>query len=779
MSSGKSNGQMRRDVGAFVPVALLLLYGLVFFAPVVFSGRPLWGGDFVSQFYPWKRFIYDHVRSCGTLPFWNPYLFSGTPFIANIQASMFYPLGFLYYLLPPDLAYGYSTMLHVALGSIFMYIFMRGLRISRTGGLISALIFSFNGYFMGHLYAGHLSFVQSYVWIPLIFHLLYRFTDNFELKYAIATGLVLGIQILGGFPQITFYTALAAFFFVLYQGITFLKIRAFGKAARLVFGFSIVPVVAFCLAAVQLLPTLEFSELSTRAGGISYDFATYDSLHPKDLLAFLIPDIFGNPIDHTYWVSLEPWHFWESCGYVGMLPLILAFVSTKASSLRVIRIFFVLLLVSSLFLALGRYNPIYPLVHKLPGFDRFRIPAQIIFLYVFGIAVVSGLGLHMIEKGSWQFNKGIVLSVALCGFLLLVCLFGVHYFPYQFFFELFKNLSTGPVTHADLDMLYERIRISIDNCAVLFIVGLLLIVLHKKRRLSLRLIRGISPAIILIDLYLFGGQFIRSHEFKNPSEKQSVVEQLDGNPSGGRILPNSRHFLPNDGLLYKFPSALGYDPLILRRYVYFLQSSQNQPRDNHVVNLAGLDNPNSILMRLLNVRKTVVGDEVLDFKDAGDYMNIVNNAIVKPSEEVLSFMKSDEFDRKTMVVFEPGEEEQNMTIESVNPVSASCAVLGYDNETIRIRTSSDQKGFLVLSEIFYPGWKATVDRKKVEILRGNYLFCVIPLEKGDHDVHLYFVSWPFRIGVVISLLTLTFSIWYILRNILCANFTPTKEDVTR
>jgi len=46
-----------------------------------------------------------------------------------------------------------------------------------------------------------------------------------------------------------------------------------------------------------------------------------------------------------------------------------------------------------------------------------------------------------------------------------------------------------------------------------------------------------------------------------------------------------------------------------------------------------------------------------------------------------------------------------------------------------------------------------VDGKETPILRGNYLFRVIPLEKGDHEVCLYFVSWSFRIGAIISLFT--------------------------
>ncbi|MBW1897305.1 MAG: YfhO family protein, partial [Deltaproteobacteria bacterium] len=84
----------------------------------------------------------------------------------------------------------------------------------------------------------------------------------------------------------------------------------------------------------------------------------------------------------------------------------------------------------------------------------------------------------------------------------------------------------------------------------------------------------------------------------------------------------------------------------------------------------------------------------------------------------------------------------------------SCVISHYDYETIRIRTSANKAGYLVLSEIFYPGWEATVDGKEAAIRRGNYIFRVIEVDKGDHEIKLQFVSWPFRLGLTLSLFTL-------------------------
>jgi uncharacterized membrane protein YfhO len=55
-----------------------------------------------------------------------------------------------------------------------------------------------------------------------------------------------------------------------------------------------------------------------------------------------------------------------------------------------------------------------------------------------------------------------------------------------------------------------------------------------------------------------------------------------------------------------------------------------------------------------------------------------------------------------------------------------------------------------------------VNGKEVEVLCGNYIFRAIPVEAGDHEVHLSFVSWPFRIGVLLSLVGLSICILLIL-----------------
>ena len=727
---------------------------LLFFSKVFLRGSSLFGSDFALQFYPWKKFIYDRVHTTGSIPFWNPYLFSGTPFIANIQASIFYPLGFLYYLLPPEPAYLYSTVIHFALGGIFMFSMMRAMSVSPEGSFLSAIVFTFNGYVLAHLYAGHLTLIQSYIWIPLVFLFLYRFLEDTRLTHAAGAGLVLGIQILGGFPQIAFYTILGSFIFGLFYLVSFLLNHHYGDSLRVCAGIAVFLFIGFALAAVQVLPTLEFTKYSTRAGGVSYAMATYDSLHPKELLSFLIPGLFGSATDNTYWPSQNMWHSWESCGYVGVFPLLLLFIKNKDRGKRTLAGFCVTMIFLSLFLALGKYNPLYHVLYNLPGFHSFRVPAQIIFLYVFAVAVLSGTGLDGILEKKWKFRKGFLPFLILAGGVLCIFVIGLHVYRFQFFFNLFRWLGEAPLTHVDLGKLYVRMRSSIDTSFILFFSSFLLLMLRKRRWLNRGLLFILVWGIAIFDLYMFGSQFIVPGTRIESPEKVAVVSRLPRTAPHGRVVTLGTLFDTNDGLRYGFPSILGYDPLILRRYVHYVLSSQDLPPNDHVVNLGYVKKPRARLLQLLHLRQVVVGDRIELLDKSMPYARVVGGRVVKKEGEVLRYMKNEHFDPHTTVVFEPKWAAMLPPQKIGGPISSSCSILEYRDESITIKASSDRPGYLVLSEVFYPGWKATVDGKKRAVVQGNYLFRVIPVGSGTHKIHLYFISWPFRIGAVISVLTL-------------------------
>ena len=474
--------------------------------------------------------------------------------------------------------------------------------------------------------------------------------------------------------------------------------------------------------------------------------ATYDSLHPKELLAFLIPDVFGNAVDRTYWRSAEIWHFWETCGYVGILPLLLLLVGGEDRQLLRLRIFFWLTAGLSLFLALGKFNPIYPLIYHLPGFNSFRIPAQILYLYVFSMAALAGIGMDRVQQGAWRFSKGGISVLVIMGGILTLFAMGLRFFPFQFFFELFRNFGHGPVTHANLPNLYERIGLSVEKSLFLFLISFLLLILLKHRKIGWRVFGLLTSAILIFDLISFGRQFIQPYEFSSSKEREQLLAHMPENPAQGRVITGREVFSANDGLKEHFPSILGYDPLLLKRYVHFFQASQGYPPDDHVVNLESVRDPEAKLLKLLHVQKAFLNEGIREMNNAIPYAQVVATSTIKPVEEILPFMKGVEFDPKETVILEPSAMREVKPGKGFKALVSSCSVTDYQSENIRLKVSTNQPGYLVLSEIFYPGWQAAVDGKKVGILCGNYLFRVIPLEEGDHDVcfKVHFLAFSCR-----------------------------------
>jgi uncharacterized membrane protein YfhO len=75
------------------------------------------------------------------------------------------------------------------------------------------------------------------------------------------------------------------------------------------------------------------------------------------------------------------------------------------------------------------------------------------------------------------------------------------------------------------------------------------------------------------------------------------------------------------------------------------------------------------------------------------------------------------------------------------------------NEVV-IETEARAPGFLVLTDSFYPGWKAFVDEGEQPIHRANYLFRAVRVPAGRHTVHFRYEPTSFRAGAAISLTAL-------------------------
>jgi uncharacterized membrane protein YfhO len=352
----------------------------------------------------------------------------GHPFVGDPETAMFYPINFLYTLFKSDLVFGYVFVLDVFLIGVFTYFFVKCLGVSRVSSLVSAITFMFCGTVITHVYAGHMGNLDIMMLMTLAFLLLEKTIQKRSFFYGILFGVSLGLQFIAGNPQVSVYSAFSLFLYFLARSFFIAKNKKdFKEFLRLALPLVLSLIVAFSLAAVQILPTLELLGNSFRENRVTYKLATSYSLPPQQLVALLMPEFFGTPLDYSYWGVRN---FWELSIYIGIFPLILAItafiVKFRANNYKII---FAALAIFSLLFAFGKYFFVFPIFYYfVPFFNVFIKPSAILFLAAFSLSVLAGFGLDAITEKLEQVDKKRLtylakLSSVLIVFSILVWLF--------------------------------------------------------------------------------------------------------------------------------------------------------------------------------------------------------------------------------------------------------------------------------------------------------------------------------------------------------------------
>jgi hypothetical protein len=360
----------------------------------------------------------------------------GVPFLANSQAGFFYPPNVALAWLPVERMVNASILLHAALAAMGAYLWGRGgLGLGRAGAWVTGLCYGLGGYFVAQV--EHLNQVQVLAWLPWLLWLydgqvprgasFSRPLGN-GLRF-VGLALVVALQFLAGHTQSVFICLVGlGCYAVIPTAWELARRRArWRTAVRPVGVVAGVALLGGALAAVQLVPTFELSQLSVRSGGLPYKEAVSFSLRPGLVGRALLPS-WGAPL------------FPEFVAYVGVVGLGLAmlgvwgeFASIEEGERRSLagmnghraRRGAAVLVVVGLLLALGGFNPLYFLLVKLvPGFGLFRAPARWLVLYAVGVAGLAGLGLEQLDpdaraRAGWS-GRGSLGILALGGALLAV-----------------------------------------------------------------------------------------------------------------------------------------------------------------------------------------------------------------------------------------------------------------------------------------------------------------------------------------------------------------------
>ncbi len=79
--------------------------------------------------------------------------------------------------------------------------------------------------------------------------------------------------------------------------------------------------------------------------------------------------------------------------------------------------------------------------------------------------------------------------------------------------------------------------------------------------------------------------------------------------------------------------------------------------------------------------------------------------------------------------------------------SGRIEIVRYSPNQVRLIVHTDTPAFLVLSDVYYPGWRGTVDGEEAPIYRADATFRGIVVPAGSHEVRMDFTPGSFRIGL--------------------------------
>ena len=101
--------------------------------------------------------------------------------------------------------------------------------------------------------------------------------------------------------------------------------------------------------------------------------------------------------------------------------------------------------------------------------------------------------------------------------------------------------------------------------------------------------------------------------------------------------------------------------------------------------------------------------------------------------------------------------------EGSNQSAGTATITDSKPNFVRIESQATSEAFLVLSDVMYSGWKATVDGLPAKILQTNAVFRGLPLAPGNHAIEFRFRPLSIYLGAALSLITLSLCSYVLFR----------------
>lgn len=698
--------------------------------------------DPIQQYLPWRIYAVDMIRR-GVIPLWNPYSFCGTPFLANLQSALLYPPNLLFLLTGARHGFGVSAILHLTLGGWLMYWFLMRLGLRATAALFGALVFAFNGFTVTWLEYPTLS-LWVLMWLPGV---LLCYQQALSCPRSAWPGLAAGLvafQLLGGHLQIAAYALLAL---LLYAAVATAAPGRPWRSRLLAASLALGPLATgMCLAAGQLLPTLE---LAAHSGRVAHTAgAALSTAFPlTHLVLYCVPNFFGNPVDYNYWGNYQhpAINFFETACYVGIPTLVLAAVGLRRWRLPYVS-FFALLTALAVLAAVG--SPVYlALYHLVPGFKELAGLGRILCLAAFGLAGLAAVGVDELQSRREARSAGpgvVVVGVA------AVSLVVASWYVFE--------PAIGELGPSFASYLMAQVAAFV----LLLVASLVLTELRARMRLGASVFAALALVLLVGDLFWFGLRFnphTDSHLAYPETELLRWLRARAGHDRVTSLASDGMDWMPhNSPMIFRLRDIHGSDSLRVK-WSFELVS----PPDGSQAHYPPPDSPllGELGVRyLLTRREPGEGWRLVRDDDTPVYERLswkprawlTRSVRVVADEDMLDTLRhhapltwAGVSDPRVAAQLSPGE-------VAPSPDGTERVEFWRDGEdVVALLVRARAPSVLVLTDSYYPGWRAWVNGQQTPIYRVNYAFRGLRVPAGESHVVMRYEPASFQVGMFLSL----------------------------
>jgi hypothetical protein len=717
-----------------VPFPTYYIYEFPAFAP----GAPPYQspmadiGDLVTQFYPYRTLAARALRS-GEFPMWNPYMTSGTVFLGNPLSALFYPPHALYYFMPVAIAWSLGFVLRTFLLGFFTALFLQRIGATTTGAIVAALLVTFSGFITA--WQGQ-PIPDAALWLPLICYSIVRLHADRSRRSIALTAFAFAMPALAGHPEtsahLTFTGTALALFLALFRPLPGQPRRSL----QFLLTFGAAGILSLGLASIQLIPTLEWFANAYRGLDIVWPPAPLWSM-----LGLVSRDTVGSTNSFGLQIPVQ-------ATYIGMLAFIAAPVGLLSPSKKFV-LFFSVLTAAALCVAYG-IGPLFELSQHLPFFKTLKND-RLMLMVIFGASVLAGLGVTVIEQRREPMRAALL---ALLGFFTACAMI--------YLVQLLTNTTPRPMQSAAASFVF-------------LLIGAAIVAWTLAGGLNDGWFKTAICLVVACDVCTFAYGYIPFEKRRTIFPPNPLFQRLQTMEQGPFRVTQLASALPaNVELMYGLHESGGYE-IPLARIKKFSEGMDQDATDSVFFESVKVLESNDRRADLLNTKYYLVSlydpnyrkfserkDHFLwrfEYGDTAIFENLralpaaflvpsSGIRIVSDDEQQLAMIKDSSFDPEQSVVV--GQTLKNAGVKQQHPAASAVQWVARRNNSFQLKVDAENDSVLVVSQTYYPGWRAWVDGQEAQIVPADYALTGIAVAAGSHDVRFAYQPGSFWIGLAVT-----------------------------